>query len=208
MNFKIESKLIFILVVISIIHTACFGGDLESKSSEHIKKHCSYNEEAMMAMSPREFDQNYEKGWQSIADKEGCLEAAANAIRKYYKAKNISEGAMKSLVWHEGQIKAELGNYEEAIILLSKTKKSEDEDDIGWNFYVDATIAFLKSDIESLKDYRMKLSQIPMPDGMPTVDSEGNPYQITWPPNLNVVDNFIICFGKPYSVAYGGCNQD
>jgi hypothetical protein len=168
---------------------------------------CYYSEKSMLAMSPFKFDQDFENGWPSIADQEGCLEVAADLIQKYYQTQDLSQNALKNFVWHEGQIRAELGQYKAAIRLMEQAKKNEDEDDIGWNFYVDATIAFLQADMNTLKLSREKLQQIPIPADLPTTDGDGNPYEVVWPPNLNIVDQFIKCFGQDYAVAYAQCKK-
>jgi hypothetical protein len=37
-------------------------------------------------------------------------------------------------------------------------------------------------------------------------DRQGRPLPIARPPNLNVVDGMIRCFGKPYQEAYSACS--
>ncbi|MGT3155993.1 hypothetical protein ACVSNX_11380, partial [Legionella pneumophila] len=61
---------------------------------------------------------------------------------------------------------------------------------ILWNDYVYATIAFLNNDMAKLKFHRDKIAAGPLLNGIK--------------PNLNVVDNLILYFGKPYSIAYSG----
>ena len=101
-----------------------------------IESKCSYDKEKMLELSPREFDQNYEEGWPSLVKDGECLEPAADLIHLYYTKKKVSEGAMKTLVWHEG-----------------------------------------------------------------------NPVDVPWPPNLGIVDSFILCFGKTYAEIYAGCSK-
>ena len=36
-------------------------------------------------------------------------------------------------------------------------------------------------------------------------DSEGKPVKMNWPPNPNVVDGFVECFGNSYNDAYNTC---
>ncbi|MEL7798980.1 MULTISPECIES: hypothetical protein [Idiomarina] len=169
---------------------------------------CSYNEVEMLKLSPREFDQNLEKGWREVAKAEACREAAADLIHTYYTKNEISKGAMRTFVWHEGQLRAEVGQYQRAISLMKQARKSPEKDMSGWNYYVDATIAFLQSDREKLKNQREKLAAVPKPEGFNPTDADGNPIEIQWPPNLNIIDKFIRCFDQPYSEVYTECTAE
>jgi hypothetical protein len=54
---------------------------------------------------------------------------------------------------------AEAGEHERAIPLLQGSKKVA-EDPIGWNHYVDATVAFLRNDRAELEKAREALSRV------------------------------------------------
>ncbi len=63
-------------------------------------------------------------------------------------------------------------------------------DPVIWNDYVYATITFLNNNMTELKFRRDKIDAGSILNGTK--------------PNLNVVDNLILYFDQPYSVAYSG----
>lgn len=201
-------------VTSSFILSVCFGSLSLAETSASlgidssvVENTCYYDQAKMLAMSPFEFDQDYENGWPSVADQEGCLSVAADLVRLYYQTNSLSQNKLKEFVWHEGQLRAEVGQYNEAIDLMEQSRKTSSEDDTGWNIYVSASIAFLRSDLSSLKAMREKLAVIPKPDDLPTTDGNGTPFVVNWPPNLDIVDRFIKCFGQNYAEAYGNCRD-
>lgn len=138
------------------------------------------------------FDQDSGNGWRALSMKPGCEEAAANMIRAY---RMNAEARMRLLYWHEGQLRAEVGDYRSAIALMEKSREQPERDRFGWNAYVDATIAFLRNDQRATAEARDRLASLPKPDMF-----DG---RRSWPPNLDVVDGLIKCFGQAYKVAYG-----
>ncbi|WP_380786901.1 hypothetical protein [Sphingomonas sp. R86521] len=138
------------------------------------------------------FDQDATAGWRTLSMKPGCEEAAANMIRAY---RMNSESYLPLLYWHEAQIRAELGHNAAAIPLMQKSRRLADQDKLGWNAYVDATISFLQNDRISLTEARDRLALLPKPNMFDPKRS--------WPPNIGVVDGLIRCFGKTYKIAYG-----
>ncbi|MDR7193753.1 hypothetical protein [Luteimonas terrae] len=109
---------------------------------------------------------------------------------------------------------AQAGRNAEAIALLATTRKPADQDPAGWNHYLDATVAFLGGDHAALAQARASLAAQPYPDtpGMPPlVDGYLEmptqpglpPMRMRWPPNLDVVDGLLRCFGRSYAEAYG-----
>jgi len=179
-----------------------------AEDKNRLQQSCTYNEKAMMELSPREFDQNFENGWRVIAKNNDCLEVAANLIRIYYTTNEVSTGAKRTFVWHEGQLRAEAGQYRQAIQLMEQAEKPVEKDISGWNHYVSATIAFLKLVMEKLKMHREELAAVPKPENFNPKDADGNPIEIDWPLNLNIVDKFISCFGQTYAEVYSGCTQE
>ena len=173
----------------------------ESKPGSAAQFDCSYDRKALLALDQRAFDQDLDGGWRAIARSEPCIEVAADLIRDYRQTHSLES---EILYWHEGQLRAQAGANEEAIELFERTHRPR-EDPSGWNQYVDATIAFLQDDRVALLNARGALSRLPRPPGLPTRNRSGNP--ISWPPNLNVVDMLVACFGRPYKEAYGGCEQ-
>lgn len=88
------------------------------------------------------------------------------------------------LFWHEGQMRALIGETDQAIEFFLKSKRTPD-----WDAYVDATVAFLRNDRPTLETARASL----------LAAANGS----SSPPNLNVVDGFLKCFGQTYEQVYG-----
>ncbi|MGP7795808.1 hypothetical protein [Sphingomonas sp. CLY1604] len=151
------------------------------------------------------FDQDPQRGWRSVASQPGCRTKAAELIRIY---REMLQMRIDSLVWHEGQILAELGRTSEAIVLFQRAKRPTSmlgQSQDAWNTYADATIAFLKHDLAALKQARQRLAALPaptimqrQPDGTFQPSLSAGP-----PPNLDVVDGLITCFDRSYAEAYG-----
>jgi hypothetical protein len=80
--------------------------------------------------------------------------------------------------------------------------RSRHVDPFGWNLYVDASIAFLRGDRAVLQRARDALAVLPRPPHFQPRDMAGRPINLSWPPNLNVVDALIRCFGRAYAKAY------
>ncbi len=156
-----------------------------------------------MSLSLRDFDQDPRDGWRLVARDPLCRETAADLIKRYREM----HGPSSMLYWHEGQLRASLGERRRAIRLFKRSRGPAAKDDIGWNHYVDATIAFLKQDRPALLSARRRLAALPRPDGFNPINASGQATKIPWPPNLNVVDGLIECFGKPYDEAYGKCTK-
>lgn len=152
----------------------------------------------MMALEPRAFDQDLEGGWRILAYIPGCAAAAADLIRDYRDTHALTTS---TLYWHEGQMRAEAGQSAAAIALFDRARHDE-PDGFGWNFYVDASIAFLRGDRPALQAARERLAALPRPPDFNPRDSQGQPLALAWPPNLNVVDGFLACFGRAYAEAY------
>ena len=162
---------------------------------------CSYDRMAMIALSQNEFDQDMSGGWRKLADA-GCEREAADLIADW---RTTHKSRSTTLYWHEGQMRASIGQYDAAIALFEKARKSESEDaGWGWNHYVDGTIAFLRGDKAALLTARTRLSLMPEPEGAKNaIDIHGNPVETVWPLNLDVLDSLISCWGKSYNEAYG-----
>lgn len=170
-------------------------------SAESGNLSCIEDRESLLSLDQDAFDQDLDGGWRAISHKEGCEIEAADLIRDY-RAENLG-ASMEILYWHEGQVRAGVGQYDEAIelFLLSKTTDQPD-----WNFYVDGTIAFLRNDREALDAAVAGLKLVPKPDGwdefMATRVAQGQSF-INWPMNLGVLEGFQNCFGQSYNEAYG-----
>lgn len=161
---------------------------------------CSYDLEAMLALNRNAFDQDMGGGWRTLANKDGCEIAAAELIRAW---RHEKRDHAHILYWHEGQMRAYGGQTVEAIALFRLTYKPAEEDaEFGWNHYVSGSIAFLTGDRDKLHKSIEGLKTIPKPAGE-MFGPDGKPISIIWPPNLNVLEAFERCWGKPYKEAYG-----
>lgn len=170
---------------------------------------CGHDRAALLALDENGFDQDLQGGWRALSAR-GCGREAADLIRDWRLA-HKAEGMI--LYWHEGQLRAEIGETEAAIALFRQSYKPADQDHGGsWRPYVDGSIAFLRRDRAGLEAERAKLAALPRPadfeeeakgpDGKPILMPDGKPWRISWPPNLNVLDRLLRCWDKPYSEAY------
>lgn len=153
----------------------------------------------MFGLSADAFDQDLQGGWRELAARPGCKADAADLISRY---RQRQEARITSLYWHEGQLRAELDQRERAIAAFEKSRHKDKPPE--WDAYVDATIAFLKHDKPALLAARERLATMPRPPDDQWADINGKPLPPpSWPPNLDVVDGLIACFGKGYDEAYG-----
>lgn len=146
---------------------------------------CIEDREALLSLSQQDFDQDMTGGWRGVSYREGCEEAAADLIAEYRTRHGLENQFI--LWWHEGQVRAALGQTDEALALFKRSYQTDNPDtflDEAWNYYADATIAFLERDFDALLAAREKLSQLPIPQ------------------NIEVVDSLIRCYDRPYSEAY------
>jgi len=161
---------------------------------------CSYDRAAMLALDQHSFDQDMSGGWRKLA-LQGCDLAAADLIRDW----RVAHGSEADILyWHEGQLRANAGQTPQAIELFEKSRKPAAEDaPLGWNLYVDGSIAFLRRDRASLEQARAKLASLPRPAWFNPTGPDGKPLSIAWPLNLHVLDSFLRCWDKNYKEAYG-----
>lgn len=173
---------------------------------------CAYDRERMLAMNEAQFDQDTSGGgWRALESRPGCELVAADLVRDYRLAHKEAGGL---LVWHEAQLRAFGGQPKQAIVLMEQARGPAQTDRMGWNPYVDATIAFLRKDRTALAQAKAKLLAVPAPvgegippviDGHMVVDmSDGTTRKIRWPQNIDVVEGLENCFDKSYSEAYAG----
>lgn len=156
-----------------------------------LANHCKYDRESL-ELGFEAFDQDATSGWRALSLRSGCEEVAANMVRAY---RMNAEANLPLLYWHEAQLRAASGDYIAAVPLMEKSREPTDRDKSGWNAYIDATIAFLRSDLTALEKARERLATLPRPSN---VDAKRS-----WPPNLAVVDGLARCIGKTYKIAYG-----
>lgn len=143
-----------------------------------------------------EFDQTMGQGHRELALK-GCFLEAANLIDAYnlQHRSQLEPSRTRILYFHAGQMYAytSLNEIAASRMMESLNPKEAIRPELNWNDYVQASVAFLRGDKDSLKAFRDKLAS-----GKPT---QGNQM------NLRVVDNLIKCFGHPYSWAYGNSGR-
>ncbi len=159
---------------------------------------CAHDRAAMLALPLPAFDQDMKGGWRPLVDR-GCEQEAADLIRDY---RTANKSTSFTLFWHEGQLRADAGRTKAAIALFDRARRPAAEDVIGWNHYVDGSIAFLRRDRPGLQAARARLAALPKPPGFDPVGPDGKPRPTAWPLNLHVLDGFLRCWGQPYKAAY------
>ena len=169
---------------------------LASANAPH--ERCAVDRLAMLALDQRRFDQDIAGGWRPLADL-GCDLAAADLIAAW---RAVHASAHPDLFWHEGQMRANAGQTDAAIALFERARHPAATDAIGWNLYVDGTIAFLRRDRTGLLAARDRLARLPAPKDWHPNDPDGKPVRIAWPLNLNVLDGFLQCWDASYRDAY------
>lgn len=173
---------------------------------------CDYDRDAMLALAPAAFDQDLSGGWRALAEKPGCEAAAADLLAEWREAHRaeLKIGDLHINYWHEGQLRAGLGQNQKAIRLLMAGVNPQVDGD-GFQDYALGTVAFLNGDRAGLVAARERLASLPRPEGFQrSADAfrEKYGFEVKWPMNLDVLDGLIACFGKPYDEAYGDCRPD
>lgn len=168
---------------------------------------CTYDRQALLALSPTAFDQDLQGGWRPLAQRPECLEVAADLLAQYRQAQwaNLTPGDLHSNYWHEGQLRAELGQKDRAIRLLLAGVNPNVLSD-GFSDYALGTVAFLNNEMEGLQAARTRLMATPEPANWAETSAgfrERFGAEMKWPINLNVLDGLVACFGRPYKEAYG-----
>jgi hypothetical protein len=175
-------------------------------TSESRAGECRGSMDALLALDFEAFDQE-EGGWRA-AERRGRGDVA-DVIRAYRLAheKSLLEWQRDLLLWHEAQLRALHGDYPTAVRLMRDSSGAPFE---AHNLYVAATIAFLEGDLAALKAARAKLAALPEPPEYADAAKQfraRTDTEMGWPPNLNVVDGLVRCFGQPYRQAYS-CGTD
>lgn len=194
------------LPTLALVLASCTGSPVLKQRS--IDQQCSFDKATLLALDEPSFDQDLANGgggWRGLASKQGCELVAANLIAEYRSAHNLDSHI---LFWHEGQLRAFSGQSAQAISLFEKAYKPAQQD-FGWNAYVAATIAFLRSDRQALDQALIILKSTPAPPGetlkhgqLEVTLSDGTRTAVPWPPNVDVVEGLQRCAGKTYREAY------
>ena len=168
---------------------------------------CIYDRAALLALTPDKFDQDIGGGWRPLADRPACRRAAAELLHDYREAHRptLKAGDLHISYWHEGQIRAGLGESQAAVPLLLAGVNPQGSDSFDFADYAIGTVAFLQRDRPALQAARDRLAKLPEPAGWPATQARfrakfgSSP---AWPPNLNVLDGLLACFDQPYAQAY------
>lgn len=175
--------------------------------------------DSFLAMDQQSFDQDFFGGWREVQAREGCATGAAELIKAYILYSKPTEPKNLGILrWHAGQVYAGEGRTDEAVAFFRGTyNEVEGDQDRAWNFYVDATLAFLAGDREGLVKARDALAEIPVSEEEKAARQEfldNNP-NVTMPDgfldqpmNLSVVNDLLDCFGRSYEKAYGADDCD
>lgn len=167
---------------------------------------CIYDRGEMLSKSYKAFDETLGGGWREAGDKDGCEATAADLIKDY--RETIVERQLKALKHHEAQLAAAAGQSDRAIDLIKAVAEMETTPEMI--HYREAELAFLQRDRAALRVARIKLADVPSPEGFAAgvarfKASYPDVPPPVWPPNLNVVDRFLNCYGYSYREAYNGC---
>lgn len=177
---------------------------------------CVPDPDRYLAMSFEEFDQGVqpladgpriETGWREIARREGCETAVADLISQWRERHGTGlHPAMQSmLAIHEGQFRASGGDYAGAIPLIEAGRAAFQG--AAGQAYIDAVVAFLRSDRDALIAARERLLAVPEPANWPETQrayKEQAGQDMKWPLNIEATDTLVRCFGKPYD-PFGEC---
>lgn len=161
-------------------------------------------------MSFEDFDQGIqpvadgprkESGWREIANQEGCETAVAILISQWRDrhGASLNPFLQSFIAFHEGQLRAAGGDYSAAIPLIEAGRGAFS--DAAGQAYVDAILAFLRSDRDALIAARERLLAVPEPPNWPEMQrayKEQAGQEMKWPRNIEATDTLVRCFGKPY----------
>ena len=177
---------------------------------------CVQDPERYLAMSFQDFDQGIqpvagaprkEWGWREVANQGGCETAAAILISQWRErhGASLNPFLQSFIAFHEGQLRATGGDYTAAIPLIEAGRGFFS--DAAGQAYVDAILAFLRSDRGALLAARERLLAVPEPPNWPELQrafKEQAGQEMKWPRNIEATETLVRCFGRPYS-ALGEC---
>jgi hypothetical protein len=180
-----------------------------AQSSPAATADCTTVQQSALDLPFEAFDQA-ETGWRRWAAY-GCEREVAALIVAYrdLHTDELDTSQLSLLDWHAGQLYAAAGDYGIAIERMMLAKEATSE--LAELEYINATIAFLRSDREALLAARQRMAAIPEPAAFGrAADRYVATYNLprpVWPLNLDVVDGMISCFGWSYKKAYE-CRQE
>ncbi len=184
-------------ILISTAAITAFGLLLFYKNYQN-NNSLTLKEQAMLKMDFWEFDQS-DQGWRSL----DVINAAA-LIDIYIKScAKLQPYDKASLYFHAGQIYAEVGDYKTAIERFQLSKHQPNSwVEKGWNAYVDATIAFLKNDRDTLLSAQQILEKYKNAQLKDTKGKFFYPHRV----NVRIVEQLLqgLRLELTYSQAYRG----
>lgn len=147
-------------------------------------------QEGLLNLSYQEFDQTPNQGWRSLAEEQGYLQAGEMIDRYLENNNNLEKWQIINLSFHSGQMYAFSDNYDIALLRFRNSINENEPVDtpILWNTYVNATIAFLEKDQDTLIEMRDKIASGPEFQGIIA--------------NLDIANKLIRDYGQSYSEAY------
>lgn len=215
------------VVVPMLLSTASCIYDEHRSRTNTLTRQCIPNWEAYLALDYRSFDQSFETpspddptagGWRAVAREELCTAPVADLIGAWRlaNADGAAKGHESILYWHEGQLRADIGQVNAAARLFGQAKKPvNDAYDEAWNAYADATIAFMLKDRARMEAALARMRAIPEPEdwaervaaqealAAKMAGKKGVSAPLRWPQNIEAVEALTACFDKPYKDAYG-----
>ncbi len=111
----------------------------------------------LMALSQKDFDQDFKGGWRSIDEKDECSNAAGELIKAYilYSAPHAPK-SLRILRWHAGQVKAGAGQTNEAIAFFAGSYNPDPYKGKYWNLYVERQSLFY---VETKPRYKPRMTR-------------------------------------------------
>ena len=153
--------------------------------------------ERALSLSFTEFDQTEDDGWRPFYSSK-CYATAASIIVAYIERHPKTASEHHVLPFHAGQMFAMAGDYEKAVQYLKLGYSQRESRLVDWNAFVDAHIAFIERDIDTLREMRERIARQPALQSGPGVPD----WAVGKRMNLEVVDGFLACVDEPFDVAY------
>lgn len=159
-----------------------------------------------LASGYRAFDQTADRGWRRLRFR-GCNREALHLIDRYLarNAATLKENERANLNFHAAQVALAEGLAGRAQYYLGHARLSGGAPSgrLDWNSYVGATFAFVTRDRLSFDRYYQALAarRVPIPN------CEAGDECFGPDANLPVVERLRRCWGRPYSLAYYGCED-
>lgn len=170
---------------------------------------CAHQPQQMMALDYSTFAYDLDRGFRSLKPDNGvCDRTVAFLIQQYRQTRGskLTPTEEVRLRFEEAQRFSFSGDRENAIPLYEASKLPGSTE---WNFYVEGTIAFVRSDAALLASIRARFAALPDPPEFADIVRErknaGVPVPIYRHPLLIILDGYAECFDRPHRVAFTVC---